>query len=130
MWIGDVGALDTLPPDIDAVVSLCRVGTAQVSGGAASHVVRLIDSTPEDNPNVDFVIDDAARTVLRLRDQGRRVFLHCVAGQSRTPTVAARVAMLEGVPVEQALRDVTQVLPGAHPQDWLVESLRRLEVSS
>jgi hypothetical protein len=127
VWIGDVGALDALPSEIDAVVSLCRIGTAQVPASAASHVVRLIDSTPEDNPNVDFVVDDTARTVVRLRDEGRRVFLHCVAGQSRTPTVAARVAVLEGTPLEQALRDVVRVLPGARPQEWLVESLRRLD---
>ena len=127
VWIGDVGALDELPEQIDAVVSLCRIGTTQVPAGVASHVVRLIDSTPEDNPNVDFVIDDTARTVLRLRDQGRRVFLHCVAGQSRTPTVAARVAVLDGTPLDQALDDVVQVLPGARPKGWLVASLRRLD---
>ena len=127
VWIGDAGALDELPSEIEAVVSLCRIGTAQPPARAVSHVVRLIDSTPEDNPNIDFVIDDAARTVLRLRDEGRRVFLHCVAGQSRTPTVAARVAVLDGTPLEQALRDVVRVLPGARPQGWLVESLRRLD---
>lgn len=127
VWIGDAGALDELPAEIDAVVSLCRIGTAQLPAGAASHVVRLIDSLPEDNPNVDFVIDDAARTVLRLRDEGRRVFLHCVAGQSRTPTVAARVAVLDGTPLDRALREIAHVLPGASPQGWLVESLRRLD---
>jgi ADP-ribosylglycohydrolase len=127
VWIGDAGALDGLPGEIDAVVSLCRIGTAQVPDGAASYHVRIIDSTPEDNPNLDFVIDDAARTVLRLRDQGRRVFLHCVAGQSRTPTVAARVAVLDGIPLAQALRDVVRVLPGARPKRWLIESLRRLD---
>lgn len=126
VWIGDVGALDSLPDEVDAVVSLCRVGTAQPAGAVARHVVRLIDSTPEDNPHADFVIDDAARTVLRLRDEGKRVFLHCVAGQSRTPTVAARVAVLDGVPLDTALADVVAVLPGARPQRWLVEALRRL----
>lgn len=126
VWIGDAGAVENPPPEIDAVVSLCRVGSAQVPSSMVSHVARLIDSTPAGNPNVDFVIDDAARTVLRLRDQGHRVFLHCVAGQSRTPVVAARVAALDGVPVEHALSEVVQVLPGARPQAWLVESLRDL----
>jgi protein-tyrosine phosphatase len=27
--------------------------------------------------------------VLRLRQEGKRVLLHCIAGQSRTPAVAA-----------------------------------------
>ncbi|WP_166139843.1 ADP-ribosylglycohydrolase family protein [Nocardioides ochotonae] len=127
VWIGDVGALDALPEEIDAVVSMCRIGTAQVPTGAISHAVRLIDSRPEDNPNLDFVVDDAAKTVLRLRGEGRRVFLHCVAGQSRTPTVAARVGVLDGTSLVRALQGVVDVLPGARPQDWLVDALRRLD---
>lgn len=126
VWIGDVRGLDHLPDEVDTVVSLCRVGSAQVPG-RVTHQVRLLDSVPADNPNVDFVIDDAARTVLRLRDAGQRVYLHCVAGQSRTPTVATRVAVLDGVPLERALREVTAVLPGARPQRWLLDSLRRLD---
>ncbi len=129
VWIGDVRGLDRLPAEVDAVVSLCRVGGDQALD-LVSHQVRLLDSVPADNPNVDFVIDDAARTVLRLRDAGHRVYLHCVAGQSRTPTVAARVAVLDGVPLERALREVTAVLPGARPQGWLLDSLRRLDAST
>ena len=127
VWIGDVGALDKLPDEIGAVMSLCRVGTSQVPAQLRSHVSRLIDSRPEDNPNVDFVIDDAARTVLRLRDEGHQVFLHCVAGQSRTPTVAARVAVLDGTPLTEAMRDVVRALPGARPRGWLVDALHRLD---
>jgi len=127
VWIGDVGALDDLPVEIDAVVSLCRVGTSQVPAHASSYAVCLIDSVAADNPNVDFVIDDAARTVLRLREEGHEVFLHCVAGQSRTPAVAARVAVLAGLPLEGALTAVVDALPGAKPQRWLVNALRRLE---
>lgn len=126
VWIGGVLALDQLPDEVDAVVSLCRLGTKQVPDGMARHVVRLIDSDPQDNPNVDFVVDDAARAVLRLRDAGKRVFLHCVAAQSRTPTVAARVAVLEGTPLSEALPAVTAVLPGAAPRRFLVEALQRL----
>ena len=35
-------------------------------------------------------------TVRALRDEGKRVLLHCVEGRSRTPTVAARYAQLLG----------------------------------
>lgn len=129
VWIGDVRGLDRLPDEVDAVLSLCRVGREQPRG-LLRHQVRLLDSVAVDNPNVDFVIDDAARTVLRLRDAGHRVYLHCVAGQSRTPTVAARVAVLDGVPRERALREVTAVLPGARPQRWLLDSLRRLDANT
>ena len=30
VWLGAVGALDHLPPEVDAVVSLCRIGSKQV----------------------------------------------------------------------------------------------------
>jgi protein-tyrosine phosphatase len=91
--------------------------------------VRLIDTVAEDNPNLDFVIDDAARTVLRLRDEGRQVYLHCVAAHSRTPTVAARVAVLNGTPLAEALPAVTAALPSARPQRFLVEALERLSAA-
>lgn len=127
VWIGDALALDHLPEAVDAVVSLCRIGTEQVPAHLTSHAVRLIDSTDAENPNLDFVINDAARTVLRLREEGRGVFLHCVAAQSRTPTVAARVAVLLGHDLDEALAAVTAVLPDARPQPFLVSSLRRLQ---
>ena len=88
VWIGGAPPLDALSGEIESVVSLCRVGTEQVPDRVSNHVVRLIDSVAEDNPSVDFVIDDAARTVLRMPDEGRSVYLHCVAAHSRTPTVS------------------------------------------
>lgn len=126
VWIGDALGLELLPESIGAVVSMCRIGTDQVPADVVSHAVRLHDTVPGDNPNLDFVVDDAARTVLRHRDAGREVYLHCVAGQSRTPTVAARVAVLDGHDVDEALPAVKAVLPGAHPQRFLVDALRRL----
>lgn len=128
VWIGGAMALDDLPQAIGAVVSLCRVGRKQVVG--REHVqVRLIDTGPADNPNVDWVIDDAARTVLRLRDEGKQVYLHCAAAQSRTPTVAARVAMLEGLSADEALQAVADALPAASPRSFFVDALRRLEAT-
>ncbi|RYC10497.1 ADP-ribosylglycohydrolase family protein [Nocardioides zhouii] len=127
VWIGDSGALDRLPEEIDAVVSLCRVGTAQPAAAAVRLAARILDTTPEDNPNIEFAIDDVARTVLRLRDEGRAVFLHCVTGQSRTPVVAARVAVLAGHPLAESLSAVVDALPAARPRRFLVDALVRLE---
>ena len=123
----DNDALDGLAPEVTAVVSLCRIGTQQIRQDLTGVGFRLIDSAdPEANPNLDFVLRDAARTVADLRDEGHVVFLHCVAGQSRTPTVAAAYAMLRGVEPDRALREVCAVLPDARPNSEFRRALRRL----
>lgn len=86
---------------VDAVVSLCRLGTDQIApAGVAPQdhtVVWLIDhEDPAHNQHLDWVLTDAARAVRLLRSEGRRVLLHCVAAQHRTPSVALRYAQLLG----------------------------------
>lgn len=125
--LGGMGALDDLPPDVDAVVSLCRYGAEQVPEGVEHVDFRLIDTDDTDNPNLDFVIDDAARTVAALRDEGKTVLLHCVAAHSRTPTVAIRYSMQRGIPLERALPEVIGALPYARPNRSFRRALRRLE---
>lgn len=127
--LSGVGRLEQQPDGVDAVVTLCRLGTAQAPEGLAGRHVdfRLLDTVAEDNPNLAFVLDDAARTVLRFRDEGRTVLLHCVAAQSRTPSVAVRYSMLRGVPFERALADVRQALPECSPKRHFVQALAALE---
>ena len=128
VYLSGAARLADLPADVTAVVSLCRVGHAQVPDRVRHVDFRLIDSDdPEANPNLEFVIDDAARTVAALRDRGEIVLLHCVAAQSRTPTVAARYGVLRGVPTGAALAAVCDVLPSAAPKTALVAALRRLD---
>ncbi|MFF3561421.1 ADP-ribosylglycohydrolase family protein [Streptomyces sp. NPDC002574] len=113
----------TEPVAVDAVVSLCRVGTAPLLPGTEIEHVRvwLVDSQG-DNANLHYVVDQAARQVLRLRQEGKRVLLHCFAGQSRTPAVAAVYSHLsQGLDAESALRDLRRTLTGgwhlhAHPE--------------
>ena len=127
VWIGGMGALDALPAGVDAVVTLCRYGAEQVPNGVEHVVFRLIDSEAADNPNVEFVIDDAARTVAQLRAEGRTVLLHCVAAHSRTPTVALRYSALLGIGLDEAAPAVIGALPDARPRRFFVEALRNLE---
>lgn len=117
--------------EYDAVVSLCRRGCAEAPApgiAAPDHVEsRLFDrSDPAENPNLEFVLDDAARAVYALRAEGKRVLLHCVHGRSRTPTVAARYSVLLGVPLAVALPEVLAALPQARPNATLVKGLHRL----
>jgi ADP-ribosyl-[dinitrogen reductase] hydrolase len=126
--LGGIGVLRRLPPDVDAVVSLCRLADADVPQGMPHVEVRLIDRVEEDeNPHLDFVLLDAVRAVEQLRRDGRTVLVHCVGAYSRTPTVGALYgARLRVVDVDTALADVVRVLPGAHPNRAVRNALRRL----
>ncbi len=127
-----MGLLGELPEGVDAVVSLCRLGVEDLPGAAVQaqdHVeVWLIDSDrPELNPNLDFVLMEAADAVRELRSEGKTVLLHCVQAQSRTPTVAALYgARLTGRSPRSCLTDIQQVLPDAHPNAGLLAALDRL----
>ncbi|MBC7443178.1 MAG: dual specificity protein phosphatase family protein [Ramlibacter sp.] len=128
VWLGAVGILDALPAEIDAVVSLCRVGRSQVPGRIRPEnrvAVWLIDEVdPRANPNLTFVLEDTVDAIAALRAEGRTVFVHCVQAISRTPTVGALYAARHrGIPIEQALREVTDALPHAHPNAAFVEAL-------
>ena len=123
VWLADVTALQGLPPGMDAVVSLCRVDEDDLPRGIEQIDVRLIDDIDADaNPNLDFVLTDTARLIEQLRSGGRTVLLHCVACQSRTPTVAALYgARRRGVSGELALQAVADV-PGGHRQHRVVQA--------
>ena len=107
------------PIRIDAVVSLCRIGTEDLAHfglpQAATVEVRLIDQVGA-NPHTELTAVDAAATVAQLRGEGKNVLLHCVAAQSRTPTVAALYARNHrGISADRALDDVIAALPAADP---------------
>jgi ADP-ribosylglycohydrolase len=125
VWLGDMGALRSLPEGVDAVVSLCRVGNADLPHHEQLDV-RLIDR-PGGNQNLDFVLLDTVRAVEQLRQEGRTILIHCVQAQSRTPTVATLYgARLRGIGIDEALAEVCAVLPGASPIREFREALRRL----
>jgi ADP-ribosylglycohydrolase len=126
VWLGDMGALRSLPDGVDAVVSLCRVGNADLPACAEQIDVRLIDR-PDANDNLDFVLLDTVRVVEQLRQDGRTVLIHCVQAQSRTPAVAALYgARLSGIGIAEALAGVCRVLPDADPILEFLEALQRL----
>ena len=128
VWLGNVATLQTLPSDVATVVSLCRVPESDLPDGVEQIDVRLIDEVgSDDNANLDFVLTDTTRLIEQLRLEGRTVFLHCVAGQSRTPTVAALYGARKlGISGEAALREVTSVLPDANPNSDFRRALQRL----
>ena len=117
-----------LAGQVDVVVSLCRVGTGDVPSGLLALPVWLIDSyDAADNPNLDVIATDTVDALIALRGQGKRVLLHCVAAESRTPTIAAlyaaRVAGGSGL---DGLARVRTVLPAAAPKPPFLDLLTRL----
>jgi ADP-ribosyl-[dinitrogen reductase] hydrolase len=128
VWLADVTALPALPVGVDAVVSLCRVNDDDLPAGVEQIDVRLTDDIdPDANPNLDFVLTDTVRVIEQLRSEGRTVLLHCVACQSRTPTVAALYgARQQGISGELALQAVTKVLPAAWPNSGFRIAIKRL----
>lgn len=136
VWLASLAALDRLPASVDVVVSLCRVGTAQTSDAMAAAGQRgrdretvefwLIDQDGA-NPNLDFVLRDAADTIAALRAEGKSVAVHCVDAISRTPAVGALYSILyRGVAVEQALIEVALVLPHGSPRPEFADAVRRI----
>ncbi|MFH5880249.1 ADP-ribosylglycohydrolase family protein [Arthrobacter sp. NA-172] len=129
VWLGGVGSLGRVSElGINAVVSLCRLGTNDVpSVAAADHATFwVIDSAAaSDNSQPDFVLKEAAATIEGFRAEGKTVLLHCVRAESRTPTVAALYgARVAGVSPLEALEDLRQVLPGARPNSRFIDILK------
>ncbi|MEX2550378.1 MAG: dual specificity protein phosphatase [Nitriliruptoraceae bacterium] len=87
--------------------------TIAVIAGLEHHQVWLVDRDGADaNPNLRFVLDDTADAIHTLRTEGERVFVHCVAGASRTPAVAAvHLARHGGIPAAEALEFVAAAIP-------------------
>lgn len=127
--LGNIAGLRSRPR-VDAVVSLCRVARVDAPDVPPGdwHQAWLIDhADPAANPNLLFVLDDAAGAVTALRAEGKRVFLHCAEARSRTPAVAALYAARQaGIPAEEAITRVAAVLPLADPPGFLTDAVRRL----
>ncbi|OBB77114.1 ADP-ribosylglycohydrolase family protein [Mycobacterium sp. 852014-52144_SCH5372336] len=127
--LGGVGVLRRLPAEVDAVVSMCRLADEDMRADMPHLEVRLIDRPERDeNPHLDFVLLDTVRVIEQFRREGRTVLVHCVGAYSRTPTMGALYgARLRGISGDEALRDVLQVLPNAHPNTAFRSALRRLQ---
>lgn len=130
VWLGGVGSLERVAElGIDAVVSLCRLGTLDVPGLAPEDHATfwVVDSAVEgDNAHAAFTLREAAAAVERYRSEGKTVLLHCVRAESRTPTVAVLYgATMAGISPLAALSDLQRVLPGARPNELFMQVLRK-----
>ena len=131
LLLGNLAALDEVVAEVDVVVSLCRVGTRQVPPSVEHYEVILSDGDQDgDNPNLAMVLADTAAALLTLRAEGKRVFVHCVHGRSRTPTVAAvMLAQREGISGVEAWDRIAEVLPASEHNEAFQAILAALPAS-
>lgn len=119
---GDVGALASV--DADAFLSLCRIGVDDRRTDD-HEVIWLIDR--DENLDAPAVLADTADAIAQLRSQGRRVFVHCVRAESRTPTVAmAWLLRHHGYTFDEARRTVLATITSAHPEESLLRAVHVL----
>ncbi len=108
------------------VISLCRMGTSDVPADVEQHTIGLIDTGPQDNPNLEFVLRDTAATIADLVDSGEQVFVHCVAAENRTPAIAAAYLWTRGTSLDGALEQVGKAFRGGPHQQFLRDGLQHL----
>lgn len=129
VWLGSIAALDRLAydaPQVDAVVSLCRVGTTQVPSHCRSVQVWLVDQDGK-NLNLEQTLTGAAQVIADLRAQGHTVLLHCAEARSRTSAVAMLYAAQHcGQTLDEAWAAVQGALPHFAPAPFLQDALRSL----
>jgi len=88
------GTVTSLPSVLEGaaapftVISLCRVGTADVPLPHRLLPVSLIDND-HDNAHLPFVLADTADVTEHLHLRAKPVFVHCVKAERRTPAVLA-----------------------------------------
>lgn len=126
--LGDAAALPDVAQEVEVVISLCRVGSHDVPRTVEHHELWLLDTeAPGANPNLDFLLMDTAAGIAACRDEGKRVFVHCVQAQARTPAIAAAyLAHRHGLSGAEAARRVAARLPGSVPRPSFAAALSRL----
>lgn len=117
---GDFAALAGV--DADAFISLCRIGVDDQR--CVDHgLVWLQDK--DGNADVGRVLADTANAIQHLRREGRRVFVHCVRAECRTPAAAMTWRMrYHGRSFEEASAEVRAAMPHANPCGALLDGVR------
>ena len=124
--LGSVATLDTLPIEVDVVVSLCRVGAEQVPARVESIQVWLVDQ-PDRNANLNFTLAEAANMIAALRAEDKTVFVHCAEARSRTSAVAALYSARNlGGALDEAWGGIRNTLPDYDPKRFLRDAVTRI----
>lgn len=115
--------------EFDAVVSLSRIGYQESPLPAAQHArVWVMDSEdPDQNLNLHYLFHQVSDLLAEWLQQGKRVLLHCVQAQNRTPSFAtAYLLRHHGLDYPTATAAIRQGLPTASPSGYLDQVVRDL----
>jgi protein-tyrosine phosphatase len=106
--------------DVDVVVSLTH-RTPRTGD------VTRVDVPMADGPRNEFdAFAEAVREVIARRERGDRVLVHCSAGASRSPAVAAAATtQLTEIDLNAAFKRIIDGRPEADPHDALVRQAAR-----
>jgi len=118
-WLKDhgVSTIITLTPEGLDQAALHRVGISNIK-------IPLINRAPATPEVLDKIVDSLVSELA----QGRRVLVHCQAGQGRTGmALAAYLIREEGMTAEQAIEEVKRLRPGSLKRDVQIECLRKYE---
>ncbi|MCY9783656.1 dual specificity protein phosphatase family protein [Nocardiopsis sp. EMB25] len=117
------------PHSADAAVSLCATHPDDAPHLPSRDWVRVwLHDRPGANQNLHHTLDEAAAAVAALRAEGKRVLLHCWAGASRTPAVAARYAVAAlGAPTLPTLARMIRAVGGHLDNPTLARAVAELD---
>ncbi len=107
VWAADLDGARASSTDF-AVISLCRTGTR------FPHPLQRFAFLTDDDSNseIDVVLADVLDDIAALRADGRKVLVHCFAGQSRTGLVMRGwLRRTTGMSVEEATDAVVEKWP-------------------
>ena len=113
--------------EFDAVVSLSRIGSEESALPSAHHArVWVMDSEdPEQNLNLHYLYHQVSDLLEEWLRAGKRVLLHCVQAQNRTPSFGIAYLMRHRGLDYAAARSVVQAgLHTAHPHGYLDQAVR------
>jgi len=116
---GDEALLQT--HGVDTVVSLTH--SKPETGDTTRIDVPMVDGPQNSYP----AFADAVRTVVTQRTDGQCVLIHCAAGSSRSPSVAAAaITYLTEQPLTNAFDQVLERRPETAPHDALVRQAAKV----